>query len=295
MLLKTRILHCLCLTLLVTGSLWSKEPAAAVELTVMTFNIRVPVDEGENSWENRRERVVQLIREYQPDFAGTQEAVGHQAQFMDEALEEYRFLGRGRESDGSGSGVQIFYRHERWEPDPGNTGDFQLSDTPDVPGSNTWDLLWKRMTTWARFVEKQSGRPVYHFNTHLDVIWEEKGHKGGHEKSVQLITERISDRVHSDDPIILTGDFNAGENSKIIRFLQEEPLNLVETFRAVHPEAKNVGTRGGFPPDPEDKKIDYIFVSEGIEVLDAEIISHAPDGGLYPSDHFAVIARIRID
>jgi len=295
MMLKMRILCCLSLAILAPGPLWSEGPGDSVELTVMTFNIRVPVDEGENSWENRRERVVQLIREYQPDFVGTQEAVGDQAQFMDEALEAYHFLGRGRESDGTGSGVQIYYRHGRWEPDPGYTGDFQLSDTPDVPGSNTWGLLWKRMTTWARFIEKESGRSVYHFNTHLDVIWEEKGHKGGHEKSVRLIAAKILDRAHSDDPVILTGDFNAGESSRIIRYLQEEPLNLVDTFRAVNPEAQNVGTRGGFPPDPEDEKIDYIFVSEDIEIRDAEIVSRAPDGAPYPSDHFAVIARIRID
>jgi endonuclease/exonuclease/phosphatase family metal-dependent hydrolase len=263
------------------------EPGTPVELTVMSFNIRVPVDQGENAWENRRDRVVQVIKEHEPDFVGTQEAVAGQALFLDQALEDYRYIGRGRNKDGSGSGVQIYYRHDRWKPDPEDNGSFQLSDTPEIAGSNTWGLYWKRMTSWARFLEHETGNAIYHFNTHLDVRGK------GHLRSVALISKKILERVDSTVPVILSGDFNAVESSQAIMELQLAPLALVDAFRQVHPNAKHVGTSGGFPPDPEGKRIDYIFTDQCIEVIDSQIIRQGPGGTPFPSDHFAVISHIR--
>ncbi len=48
--------------------------AQAEPLRVMTFNVRYPSPEdGANVWENRKDILVDAIREHEPDVVGTQE------------------------------------------------------------------------------------------------------------------------------------------------------------------------------------------------------------------------------
>jgi len=66
-------------------------------------------------------------------------------------------IGAGRD-DGKTKGEYsaILYRRERFEVEQGGT--FWLSDTPEVPGSITWGNACTRICTWARFVERKTGR-----------------------------------------------------------------------------------------------------------------------------------------
>ncbi|MGH9174898.1 MAG: endonuclease/exonuclease/phosphatase family protein, partial [Vicinamibacterales bacterium] len=60
------------------------------------------------------------------------------------------------------------------------------------------------------------------------------------------------------------------------------------------PEAKDVGTANQFTLGrTSGEKIDYVFVEPNTEVLSADIVRTAADGK-YPSDHFPVVARIRL-
>jgi endonuclease/exonuclease/phosphatase family metal-dependent hydrolase len=68
----------------------------------------------------------------------------------------------------------------------------------------------------------------------------------------------------------------------------------VDTFRVLHPDAKEVGTLNGFRGLTNGKKIDYIFVEPDTQVLDAAIIRTGRQGR-YPSDHYPVTATLRFD
>jgi endonuclease/exonuclease/phosphatase family metal-dependent hydrolase len=62
----------------------------------------------------------------------------------------------------------------------------------------------------------------------------------------------------------------------------------------VHPDATEVGTTNQFKLGATTgDKIDYIFVEPNTEVLSADIVRTAVNGR-YPSDHFPVVARIRL-
>ena len=263
----------------------------ALSVRVLSFNLRYnnPGD-GPNRWERRRERVVELIARSSADFVGAQEALPDQVAYLREKLPAYAILARSREADPArGEAAPVLYRRDRWELDPKQHGTFWLSDTPEVAGSITWDNACTRIVTWGRFLEKRSGRAIYGFNTHFD-------HRGRapREKSAVLLAERIARRVGS-DPVLLTGDFNAGEKSMPIRYLQGKvpgsPVELLETFRAVHPDAKGVGTFNGFQQAATGPKIDYIFVSPDAKVTSASILRNQHDGR-YPSDHFPVFAEV---
>jgi endonuclease/exonuclease/phosphatase family metal-dependent hydrolase len=67
-----------------------------------------------------------------------------------------------------------------------------------------------------------------------------------------------------------------------------------DSFRVLHPDAREVGTFNGFKyGQAGGEKIDFVFVEPGAEVLAAEIVRSSRDGR-YPSDHFPVTARVRL-
>ncbi|MBN2269351.1 MAG: endonuclease/exonuclease/phosphatase family protein [Sedimentisphaerales bacterium] len=270
-----------------------------LEVSVMTFNIRYgTANDGANRWENRRELVSDVIRKYEPDVIGLQEALGFQIDEICKALPQYARLGVGRD-DGKTKGEYsaILYRSDKFQVEQGGT--FWLSDTPEVPGSITWGNACTRICTWARFVEKKTGRAFYHYNLHLDHV-----SQPSREKSMLLLVERIGKRRHA-NPFVVTGDFNADEKNPAILFLKgktslankegdksENPIPMVDTFRVRHPDAKDVGTFNDFKGTNTGGKIDYILTTTDVHVLDAQILHDNVDGR-YPSDHFPVTARLR--
>ncbi len=259
---------------------------AGVELSVMSFNIRYgTANDGENRWPNRSHLVMRVLRDRQADVVGVQEALAFQIKEITSAFPEYGVIGVGRD-DGKTEGEYsaILYRTDRFTVD--SSGTFWLSDTPEVVASTSWGNSITRICTWARLIERESGEAVYIYNTHYD-------HRSqpAREKSSELILQRISDRSHA-DPVLLLGDFNAGESNRAITLLLDQ-TELVHTYRALHPDATEVGTFNGFTGESNGEMIDHIFASNGVEILEADI-DRSNDHGRYPSDHFPVWARLRL-
>jgi endonuclease/exonuclease/phosphatase family metal-dependent hydrolase len=66
-------------------------------------------------------------------------------------------------------------------------------------------------------------------------------------------------------------------------------LAFIETFKAVHPDSKKFGTHHSYGEIKWDQKIDYIFVSDRLKPVAANVILTRKNG-LYPSDHLPVDA-----
>lgn len=69
------------------------------------------------------------------------------------------------------------------------------------------------------------------------------------------------------------------------------PIVLADTFRLIHPDAKEVGTFHEFKGGRNGEKIDFIFTTPGLKLLDAAIL-HDAENGRYPSDHFPIMASM---
>jgi endonuclease/exonuclease/phosphatase family metal-dependent hydrolase len=260
----------------------SPETGLPAPLNVMTFNIRYgTANDGENHWLKRRDQLLAMLRELQPDIIGLQEALHGQIDEILAAVPGYAYVGVGR-SDGRRAGeyAAILYRSARLQVRRSDT--FWFSDTPAVIASKTWGNTIERICTWAYFEDAQ-GTPFYVYNVHLD-----HHSQPSRERSASLLLDRIAGRA-PDAPVIVTGDFNAGEQNRAILLMRGK---LRDTFRECRPDAEEVGTFSGFTyGNTRGDKIDYVFVSKDVEVLDADIVRASRDGR-YPSDHFPVTARV---
>lgn len=271
--------------LLAGAALASGSLARPLEVSAMTFNIRFgTAQDGPNAWQHRREAVFEVVRTSGCDVIGLQEALRFQIEEIAEEVPEYAWIGVGRD-DGVAAGEHsaILYRKDRLRVV--EQGTFWFSDTPDLIASATWGNRITRICTWARF-ETRNGRQFWHYNLHLD-----HESQASREKSTALLAQRIRQDA-GDLPVLVTGDFNAGEGNPAVLSLLES-AGLQNAFRALYPMAKPVGTFTAFDPLAiEGEMIDYVLADSRAKVLEATIWRDTP-GGVLPSDHFPVTARLR--
>lgn len=276
---------------LVVATWAGAQPAPAEPLRVVSYNIRYgTAQDRDNDWSKRREMVFDLMRELDADVVGLQEALAFQIDEIEAAVPGYAAVGVGRDDAARGGEyTAILFRSSRLRV--ADAGTFWFSDTPEVPASRSWGNRITRICTWARFVDGD-GRGFYLFNLHLD-----HESQPSREQSVALLARRIAARAFPAEPVIVTGDFNAGERNPAITALVErsdDASRLVDTFRVLHPSATEVGTFTGFRfGNTAGEKIDYVLVQAGTDVLSAEIVRTSRDNR-YPSDHFPVAATIRL-
>ena len=137
----------------------------------MTFNIRYdnPRDSA-NAWPYRKDNAASQIAFHQSHIVGVQEALYGQLTDLEARLPNYRYLGVGRD-DGKNKGEfsAVFYDTTRLRAIKSET--FWLSETPQVPGSKSWDAAITRVVTWVLFKDKQTktqkiGKTKYKINFH---------------------------------------------------------------------------------------------------------------------------------
>ena len=270
--------------------------AAQTTLDVMTFNIRTSsVDDRANAWPQRRHLVVETIARVAPQILGLQEAIDEQIAYLETMLPDYRWIGVDRGLNG-GVGLSeytpIFYRHR--ELSPIASGNFWLTDTPDVPPPPRRTEPFRRfrrprgrIVTWARFYHRATGREIYVFNTHLTLRQGPRQYD-----SARLIADRVA-ALPPGSAVVVTGDFNASAgDTETWRIATAQGLR--DAWLAADERHGPPFTSNGFgPPPPQDQvwRIDWILVGGPLVVRTAQTVVHE-DNGRYPSDHYPVAARL---
>jgi len=145
------------------------------------------------------------------------------------------------------------------------------------------------MVTWVKFRDRATGGEFYLFNTHFD-----HQVQPAREKSAALVRQRVT-ALDTKLPVLLVGDFNAAAGSN----KAYEILTGDKFFR--RRMAARRGTAGRrhqhfqrLPPARRDGvRIDWILARGEVAVAQAETVTFARDGE-FPSDHFPVVARLRL-
>jgi len=268
---------------------------SADTIKVMTFNIRCQSGENEddiNYWGGRKYLVAEVIGKYNPDIIGMQEAEKRQIDDLENLLKGYDWFGVGRD-DGKDAGEfsAVFYNKSKFEVEWDST--FWLSPTPYIP-SNGWDANLNRIVTYALFKNKSDRNEFYIFNTHFD-------HQGdtARIKSAKLLVEKLKE-IPVYYPVIVTGDFNCTSDSEPYKIITGEKLSTGKQllfdaqYVSITRHYGGMNSFNGFGKTEEpDRKIDFIFVNDNVKVSSHGIITDKING-LYPSDHFPVIAGILI-
>lgn len=264
-------------------------------IKVMSFNIRYgAANDGENSWKHRDYLVLETIQNYGPDLIGYQEALKFQVDFLKQNLKGYGFHGIGRDKGTEeGEYVPVMWKMDRFELV--DSGHFWLSETPEIPGSVSWDSSLTRMLSWVVLRDKKAvgyQKELVFANTHFD-------HRGNQARleSAKLIRQR-AEEIMNDIPIILTGDFNTTEDlAPYAALCKAEGFNgkpLVDAFRVIHPEVSdNERSFGAWVGRRDGKRIDWILHTDDFVTLNAAI-NYTQDAGRYPSDHYPVEAIVRL-
>jgi endonuclease/exonuclease/phosphatase family metal-dependent hydrolase len=254
-----------------------------------SFNLRYgTARDGENSWPQRVDFVQDLLREARPDLLGVQEAMAFQLTAVGEALPGYEYWGRPRTANRDGEQCGIWYRLDRYRRV--DSGHFWLSPTPEVVGSRGWDAALPRMASWVVLEDLQDGSELLVCNTHFD-------HRGAEARleSARLLARRLPE-LAAGRPIVLLGDFNASYESAPWQALAGEGAPLLDSYLAVSATAEDPlgsGTFHGFSGQPDGRRIDWVLVSPGVVVEEAEVL-RPRRGERSPSDHEPVRAQLRL-
>jgi endonuclease/exonuclease/phosphatase family metal-dependent hydrolase len=259
----------------------------AQDISVMTYNVRYGLaDDGENSWNFRKEFLTSQINFYNPDFLGIQEGLPFQLFYIDSLMPQHHYIGKSRDKDGKGEYSAILYNYKKFDLLEQHT--FWLSPTPLKP-SKGWDAAYPRICTYGLFKSKKTAKKIWVFNTHLDHIG-----KKAREESVHLIVKKIAHANTDNYPLILMGDFNAEPESNPITYIKTK-LNDSKEISIVKPFGPD-GTFNAFQFNkPVTRRIDYIFISKNnnIKVNKYAVLSDSKELK-YPSDHLPVFVELTL-
>ena len=302
-------------------------------IRVGTYNIRFSTgDKGtSNEWLVRRESLVALVRSMSLDVFGMQEVCPDQAEYLRKALPEFEFVGDHRGVDRkTDEASPVFYRIERFEAV--DSGTFWLSETPEVPASKSWGSRCPRVCSYLVLRDRKNGKRFCFANTHTDHISEEAREKGmmliiermrtfgggvpivftgDHNnteierpaRSVSLVLRNalyVSETVPL-GPWRTWNDWRWKEKEVQASQALELPENvrnvpcseMLDSWMKVRSNCANDSQK--FFCECAGPRIDYIWVSDGIRVLNYVTHGDTRQGmRAYPSDHFPVTATIRL-
>jgi endonuclease/exonuclease/phosphatase family metal-dependent hydrolase len=269
------------------------------EIAFGSYNIRqsgATSDTGKLHWNIRRALVMDMIRKYAFDIFGVQEARGDQVGHIVSDLPEYAYVGISRDPDPASEHSAIYYKKGRFDLQGSGTFWLAPGGPTVVPNTAAWGATYRRICTWARFLDRTNGRHFWVFNTH----WEHApAGVTSRLNSGPLILDRIRLRA-GNVPAILMGDLNAGQT-------WNEYYNLLADLDDAHDTAQISydplqGTGNGWDPDYDQNwRIDHVFHSPGWQVKSHNVLTdhyinatYNPEPIVLPSDHFPVLVEAKL-
>lgn len=250
------------LLLLLAGSSLSSCSSESASHSIMTYNIRHAVGmDGVLDLE----RTARVIKASQVDIIilnevdqGTARSFGvHQADSLAALLNFFAVFGRSIDYDGGQYGNALLSRYPIL--------DFHVLDL-------TTDSLLEGRSVFLSRIDA-AGDTLSIMGTHLGLSQEER----------LLQVRAIIEILPEENRMILAGDFNFESNSDAYGLLTQLLRDSLAESTGVPPPT--------FPADKPDRRIDYIFIGEDIEVIKAVDFQHPEI--LTASDHQPQILHFR--
>ena len=254
-------------------------------ISIIDLNIRyVNNIDGINVWDNRKNKLIELLLNKKADIFFFQEITRIQSDFIDRYLSSiYEFVGEYRDSTDASEKCSICVNKLKYTII--HHGQFWLSSTPDVPGSNDFGNFFPRICTWAT-LKQIEGISLLFMNVHLDHVNLE-----AHLPCVRVLIEeelKIEQRFKDIHFVFIAGCFYCEENAKEIKYIKDQGYTEIMYENTFH----------GFT-GIANNHWDYMFWKEkdgdDIEFKEAHVLKK--EGTIdesknhYISDHFPVYAE----
>lgn len=235
--------------------------AVYAPILVMSINARIPGDSGEHSWPNRRPRIIDLVKWYQPHVIGFQELKTTPFNEVASALPEYWYYWVDR---GDGERIAIFMRSDRLQPQEFSFRNVTNAQRDDSCGLTDDEDPKNRPIQYVLAYDPAANNSRYYYNTHYP------SHNSCERHGMATIfASYVNGRSNPSTPVVAMGDFNDGvepdgrENGSYARFLAA--TGLVSTYFAVRPQNANSAFRtsnGNYDKiTRHGKMIDHILYS----------------------------------
>jgi endonuclease/exonuclease/phosphatase family metal-dependent hydrolase len=262
---------------------------------ILTCNIRVdaPADaRSGDSWADRKELCVEVMRAQKADLIGLQECQHVHLRYLKTVLPEFDTFALSHPDQLAYPLNAILYSRARYELI--SAGGFWLSETPHIAGSKSWDCAQSRFVNWVQLQDRAAQKQFRFWNTHLDHIGQV-----ARQHQAELIVQ-ASAVFPKDFPQLLTGDFNAGAANPAIQLVAA--AGWTDAYAAVHGLTDPGFTAHAFlGPGYAEKKlkgkpgarIDWIWCRGPVKPLAAQVIRDGRNGH-YPSDHYFVSAEVQM-
>ncbi|MEJ2069087.1 MAG: hypothetical protein P8X58_01550 [Syntrophobacterales bacterium] len=144
----------------------------------------------------------------------------------------------------------IFYRQEFQVKE---SGEFWLSETPEVHRSISWDSAFPRMVTYGLFQEPGRDLWFYFVDTHLDHVSAQARFQG-----TRLLHQFFQEKPQ---PLILVGDFNEPPDAAVHQELTCPGCRLMDTWRVLNAPGHDPPTQHNFDGQPRGHRGRLFFVS----------------------------------
>ena len=209
---------------------------------------------------------------------------------------------------------QLGFPHVHLTPKTGAAGNIEgiaILSRLEVEDRASLDLMTQNRV--AQYVRVRiDGQPVILANGHF--LWQ-PGESPQRQRQIERLLEWL-EPIERDYPVVIAGDFNSTPDTAAIQIMRHHFVSAYAAIHGAEPEYtaptplprskwKTIRTLLNFIRYIRIKDIDlnwrgtldYIFVSERVQVNDCQIVLDKPsprDPDLYPSDHLGLMAVLEI-
>ena len=188
-------------------------------ISIIDLNIRYINDiDGINIWDNRKKALIELLLNRKADIFFFQEITRPQSDFIDKYLGAiYEFVGEYRDSTDKSEKCSICVNKLKYTII--HSGQFWLSSTPYIPGSNDFGNFFPRICTWAS-LKQIGGISLLFMNLHLDHV-----NKRSHLPCIKVLIEeekKIEKNYEDIHFVFIAGCFYCEENDEEIKYIKNE-------------------------------------------------------------------------
>lgn len=260
-----------------TGAAETEQP---LDLTIVSFNVLVSASkvEGIPVWDDRKDLSVEMLKKTDADVISLQETLPKQLQFFLDGLEDYdaHFYKSYPDS-------VVLWHRERFEPL--DTGLWWLSPTPDRVSTGFGNAL-PRLVVWVKLRHLATGQELYVFGTHFD------NSLPSQIRMAELSHQKLAVFAKENLPMIFLGDFNTHQNRGDYGLLVS---NGWKDSYVASEHASPDGRDENVITFPGVGRIDHIlYHGGGVSAIAWERLE-SPDPNRRVSDHYAIMAKLRIE